>query len=69
MLAQIKLKLWHLNILMTFYIVLMLMNTKEAKAPLVGLNKLKLLKTGQCILHLNLIKIKINISSRELKKL
>ena len=69
MLAQIKLKLWHLNILMTFYIVLMLMNTKEAKAPLVGLNKLKLLKTGQCILQLNLIKIKINISSRELKKL
>lgn len=54
---------------MKFYIVLILMNTGKAKVPLVGLNKLKLFKMGQCKLHINLIKIKINISSRELKKL
>lgn len=54
---------------MKIYIVLILMNTRKAKVPLVGLNKLKLLKMGQCKLHLNLIKMKLNISSRELKKL
>lgn len=51
------------------YIVFILMNTRRAKAPLVGLNKLKLFKMGQCKLHLNLLKIKLNICSRELKKL
>lgn len=50
--------------LIKFYIILI--NTRKTQVLSVALNKLKLFKMGQCKLHIDLIKMKIHIASREL---